>query len=148
MRVHYVERHLDRIESEAVVRRHLQHIQMDPWVLVPRETDIAEFSRFPSLHEGGIGPFVIKDPVRVFVPELCLLGKRISVKLRPMSYPPSNVQPVSFAAGVAPADFANEHATGRRVIVPWCDQSGITSNTTSIPMVSASIKKSAPFPLL
>src|SRR5664280_3735078 len=80
MRVHYVERHLDRIEGETVIRRHLQHIQMDPWVLVPRETNIAEFSRFPSLDERGIGPFVIKDPVRVFVPEhlvvldeICLL---------------------------------------------------------------------------
>jgi hypothetical protein len=42
---------------------------MDPRVLVPRETDIAEFSRFPGLHERGIGPFVIKDPVGVLVSE-------------------------------------------------------------------------------
>src|ERR1035438_5412183 len=42
-------------------------MQMDPWVLVPRKTDIAEFSSFPGLHERGIGSFVIKDPVRVFV---------------------------------------------------------------------------------
>jgi hypothetical protein len=44
-------------------------MQMDPWVLVSRETDISEFARFPGLHECGIGPFVIKDSVRVFVPE-------------------------------------------------------------------------------
>src|SRR5450759_979958 len=69
MRDHYAERHLERIEGDTVIRRNLQHIQMDSWVLVPRETNIAEFSRLPSLHERGIGPFVIKDPVRVFVPE-------------------------------------------------------------------------------
>ena len=67
MGVHDVERHLDRIESETVIRRHLQHMQMNPGVLVPRETDITEFSRFAGLHERGIVPFVIKNPVRVFV---------------------------------------------------------------------------------
>jgi hypothetical protein len=44
-------------------------MQMDTWVLVSRETDIADFPRFPSLHERGIGSFFIKDPVRVFIPE-------------------------------------------------------------------------------
>src|SRR5450759_1960782 len=69
MRIHYVERHLDRVESEPEIRRYFQHMQMDLWVLVPRETYIAEFSRFPGLHERGIGSFVIKDSVRVFVSE-------------------------------------------------------------------------------
>jgi hypothetical protein len=62
-----VERHLDCIQSETVIRRHLQHTQMDLWVLVPRKTDIAEFYSFPGLHERGIRSFVIKDPVRVSV---------------------------------------------------------------------------------
>jgi hypothetical protein len=44
-------------------------MQMDTWVFVPRETDIAKFSRLPGIHERGIGPFVIKDPMRVFVPK-------------------------------------------------------------------------------
>jgi len=47
----------------------MQHVQMDPRVLVPRETDIAQFSSFSGLHERGIRPFVIKDPMRVFVTE-------------------------------------------------------------------------------
>ena len=41
-------------------------MQMDLWILVPRETDIAEFSRFPGFHERGIGPFVIKDPCLLY----------------------------------------------------------------------------------
>src|ERR1035437_2818899 len=48
VRVHDVERHLYGIERETAIRRHVQHMQMDPWVLVPRETDIAELSRFPA----------------------------------------------------------------------------------------------------
>ena len=44
-------------------------MQMDTWVLVPSKTDIAEFSRVSGLQQCGIGPFVSKDPVRVFVAE-------------------------------------------------------------------------------
>ena len=36
---------------------------------MPRETDVAKFSRLPGIHERGIGPFVIKDTMRVFVPK-------------------------------------------------------------------------------
>src|SRR5664280_1408911 len=61
-------RRLERLEL-AARRRHVQHMQMDPRVLVPRKTDVAEFARLPGLHERGVGPFVIEDPVRVFVPE-------------------------------------------------------------------------------
>src|SRR5438132_4976616 len=38
-------------------------------VLVPRESDVANSTRIASLDQRGVGPLLVKDPVRVLVPE-------------------------------------------------------------------------------
>src|SRR5438445_8353286 len=50
--IHYVERHLDGIEREAVLCGGGQHPQMNIWTLVACETDKTDLARFFGFHDG------------------------------------------------------------------------------------------------
>src|ERR1700734_463925 len=54
MGVHYIQRHLRRIEVKAVIRGNLQHIQMNMRVLVPGESDVANLACLPGIEESFI----------------------------------------------------------------------------------------------
>jgi len=62
--VHYVERHLDGIEREAVLCGGGQHLQMNIWTLVACETDKTDLARFfgfqDGLHRSTLGENAIR----------------------------------------------------------------------------------------
>ncbi len=65
VRVHDVERHLDGIEGEALLRRGREHVQVDSRVLVSGKADVAKLTCLTRLHERGIGAFRTEDSMRV-----------------------------------------------------------------------------------
>src|ERR1035441_4892398 len=65
MRIHYVQRHLHRIESELMTVRGRQHLQMHSGTLVARKADIADFSRLFSLKHRFHGAAGREDAVRI-----------------------------------------------------------------------------------
>src|SRR5947208_8188789 len=68
VRVHHVQRHLDRVEPEPVLRGRLEHPEVNRGVLVSRETDIADPPRIPRLEGGLDRPALSEDPVRILPP--------------------------------------------------------------------------------
>jgi hypothetical protein len=67
--VHDVERHLHGVEAEAVLRRHLQHPQVDERVLVAGEADEAHLARFLGRQDRLQRPARGEDPVGVLQPD-------------------------------------------------------------------------------
>src|ERR1700737_1661514 len=64
MSVHYVERHLNGVEREAVLRGGRQHLQMNVWTLVACETDKTDLARFlgfqDDFHRSAFGENAIR----------------------------------------------------------------------------------------
>src|SRR5437773_2990378 len=82
--VHHVQRHLDRVEPEPVLRGRLEHPQMDRRTLVPREADVADLPRILRLEGRLDRPALGEDPVRVFPPDdLVELQEVDDVRLEP-----------------------------------------------------------------
>ena len=50
-------------------RSHFQHVQVNAWILVTGKSDVANFPGRPRFNQGGIGAFLVKDPVGIFVSE-------------------------------------------------------------------------------
>src|SRR5271156_6354173 len=65
MRVHYVQRHLHRIESELMTRGGRQHLQMDGGTLVTRKADVADLPGLSGLKRSFHGPAGSEDAVRI-----------------------------------------------------------------------------------
>src|SRR5437660_3328981 len=67
MRVHDIQRHLYAVEHEAVLSRHVEHVQMDLGILVSREADIPDLARSLRVDERTIGAFLVEDPMWIVV---------------------------------------------------------------------------------
>src|SRR5438552_6939041 len=68
VRVHHVQRHLDRVEPEPVLRGRLEHPLMDRGILVSREPDVADPPCIPRLERCLDRPALSKNPVRILRP--------------------------------------------------------------------------------
>src|SRR5439155_14302202 len=67
--VHHVQRHLDRVEPEPVLRSRLEHLQVDRGILVSREADVPDPPRFLGL-EGRLDRAPLgEDSVRILHPD-------------------------------------------------------------------------------
>ena len=69
MRVHDIQRHLHGVEQEAVLSRHVEHVQMDVGVVVSREADIPDLARFLRVDECTIGAFLVEDSMWIVIPQ-------------------------------------------------------------------------------
>src|SRR5260370_24153125 len=67
VRVHYVERHLNRIEGEAVLRGSRQHFQMNVRTFVAGEADKADLAGLLCLNNGLQRAPFRKNAVRIVV---------------------------------------------------------------------------------
>ena len=67
--VHRVERHLHRVETEAVARSHLEHLQVDLGALVPGETDVADLARLFGLEHRFHCPARRKNTLGIVHPD-------------------------------------------------------------------------------
>ena len=65
VRVHDVERHLDRVEVEAVLLRDIEHIEVDMRVFVAGEADKADFAGLLRFKDSFHGAALGKDTVGV-----------------------------------------------------------------------------------
>ena len=85
MRIHHVERHLDRVELESVFLRDLEHVEVDARVLVPGEADVAELPRLPPLDQRRVRSFLlVEDPMGILVADdLVMLHEVDAVGLEP-----------------------------------------------------------------
>src|SRR5438876_6815415 len=63
--VHYVERHLDGIEREAVLCGGGQHLQMNIWTLVAGETDKTDLARFFGFQDSFNRSAFGENPIRI-----------------------------------------------------------------------------------
>ncbi len=104
--IHDVERHLDRVEGEAVFIGHFQHVQMDKRILVAGEADVAQLARFFCFQEHLVGAVFVEDAVRVFeADDFMVLDEIDAVGLEPAK---GFVQlPLRFPPGAA-VDFGHE----------------------------------------
>src|SRR5256886_5705988 len=66
VRIHHVERHLHGVEVEFVLSGEVEHTQVDRWILVACETDIADLAGFLSFHHRFECPTFSEDAIRVF----------------------------------------------------------------------------------
>ena len=83
VRVHHVQRHLHRVEREAVRRGDGEHVQMDVRILVTGEADVAQLARLARLHERRVRAVFVEDAVRVVVAkDLVMLHEVDAVGLR------------------------------------------------------------------
>lgn len=69
VRIHHVERHLLRVEAEAVLRRHLMHPQVDERVLVAGKADETDLPRLLRGQHRLLGSALGEDAVRVLQPD-------------------------------------------------------------------------------
>jgi hypothetical protein len=69
MSVHEIEWHLSRVEFEPVFVGNFQHVQMHARVFMAREPDIPNLAGITCAHECGICSLIIKDAMRIFIPE-------------------------------------------------------------------------------
>jgi hypothetical protein len=69
VRVHHVERHLHRVERDAMRARDLQHVEVDARVLVSGEADVAQLAGALRVSERGVRAFLVGDAVRIIVGE-------------------------------------------------------------------------------
>src|ERR1700719_2646613 len=67
--VQHVERHLHRVETEAMRRGHLEHPQVHERVLVTSEANEADLACLPRCGEGLLCSAFGKNAVRVFHPK-------------------------------------------------------------------------------
>ncbi len=67
VRVHHVERHLHRVEGEAVGFGDGKRVQMDVRILVTGEADVAQLAGLARLHERRVRAVVVEHAVRVLV---------------------------------------------------------------------------------
>ena len=65
--VHYIQWHLDTVESELVRERGLEHLVMDIRTLVPRKPDIAHLACFFRRYDRFHSPAGAKDSLRVII---------------------------------------------------------------------------------
>src|SRR2546421_9515744 len=82
--VHHVQRHLDCVESEPVLRSRLEHLQVDRGIFVSRETKVANLPRVLRL-EGRLDRAPLgEDSVRILHPDdLMELQEVDDVRLEP-----------------------------------------------------------------
>src|SRR5438876_1261600 len=82
--VHHVQRHLDRVEPEPVLRSRFEHPQMDRRTLVSREADVTDPPSVLRLEGRLDRPAVGEDPVRILHPDdLVELQEVDDVRLEP-----------------------------------------------------------------
>src|SRR5580704_8173421 len=65
MGVHDIERHLYRIEMKLIFCRHIEHSQVNEWILVSGKTDVADFPCFSGLQHRFLSSAFAKDAVGV-----------------------------------------------------------------------------------
>src|ERR1700677_4212663 len=68
MRIHDVDRHLYRVEMEAVLLSRRKHPEMDRWILMTGKPDVANLARFPCGDRSLKCAAGRKDAIRVFQP--------------------------------------------------------------------------------
>ena len=86
VRIHHVERHLHRVEREALLARHFEHVEMDVRILVPGEADVAELARLPRLEQRSVGALLVEDPVGILeADDLVMLHEIDAIGLEPRS---------------------------------------------------------------
>src|SRR2546422_9713364 len=82
--VHHVQRHLDRVEPEAMICCRLEHPQMNRGTLVSRESDIADPPRVLRLERRLDRAALGEDPTRILHPDdLVELQEVDDVRLEP-----------------------------------------------------------------
>ena len=69
MGIHEIEWHLNRVEFESVLVGDFQHVQMHARIFMAGEADIPNLAGIACLHKCGVGSFIIKDAMRIFVPQ-------------------------------------------------------------------------------
>src|ERR1022692_1342246 len=65
MRIQHVQRHLHRVEAEAVLGSYFQHIQMNVRIFVTGESDVANLARFLGLQNGFHGSALRKYAIGI-----------------------------------------------------------------------------------
>src|SRR6267378_1087717 len=69
MRVHDIQRHLHGVKQEAVLSRHVEHVQMDVGILMSREADIPDLARSLPVDERTVGAFPVEDAMWIVIPQ-------------------------------------------------------------------------------
>src|SRR5665213_1284304 len=79
MRVHRIERHLNRIEMETVFLRRLQHVQMNMRVLMAGKSDKANLARAFGIEKGFHGAMRREDAVGVVEADYFVVLEKIDM---------------------------------------------------------------------
>jgi len=84
VRVHDIDGHLNRVEVEAVFLRGLEHAEVDGWVFVAGESDVADFAGLSRCYGGFDRSAGCEDAVGVFhADDLVELDEVDGVGLKP-----------------------------------------------------------------
>ena len=84
MRIHNIDRHLYRVEMEAVFLSRRKHPEMHCRILVSGKSDVANLARFTGGNRGLKCSTGCKNPVRIFHPnDLVELDQVDDIGLQP-----------------------------------------------------------------
>ena len=67
MRIHDVQRHLNGIKLEAVLRCYFEHVQVYGWIFVSGEAYVPKLPSCARLQKRSVGSRLVEDSMRVFV---------------------------------------------------------------------------------
>src|SRR5208337_1113288 len=131
MRIHYVKRHLNRVEMKAVFGSRIEHAKVDKGIFVTGKTDIAYFACLLSLQHRLLGSSLCKDPVGILgtnhlvmlqkIDPVCLESLQGFVKLLRRRLLGTAIElghQEDFFAITVPKRFAHPNFAGPVVIVP------------------------------
>src|SRR5262249_35068197 len=66
MRIHHVQRHLYGVEPKAALGGDSQHVEVDPRVLVPGKSKIAELAGLAGRQKCAMCAFLVEDAIGIF----------------------------------------------------------------------------------